>query len=132
MKRTLRHPRKTLLATLIASAFVVAAMTPPTAVAQTTTTTASTTGVPVITSPLVASGKVGVDFSYKVTATNSPTKYNFWLRRNGVLHHLELRRAFRQQDDWRGHWPSDTGTGPTCFTCKPPMRPERAALSRSR
>jgi hypothetical protein len=83
MKRTLQHPRKTLLATLVASAFVVAAMAPPTAVAQTTTTTASNTGVPVVNSSLVASGMVGVDFRYTATATNNPTKYNFWLKRKG-------------------------------------------------
>src|SRR5438876_11612435 len=31
---------------------------------------------PVITSPLTATGQVGVAFSYQITATNSPTSYN--------------------------------------------------------
>src|SRR5437764_2189091 len=31
---------------------------------------------PVITSPLTATGKVGVAFSYQITATNNPTNYN--------------------------------------------------------
>src|SRR5207237_4964679 len=31
---------------------------------------------PVITSPLTATGQVGVAFSYTITATNSPTSYN--------------------------------------------------------
>ena len=55
------------------------------AAAQTTTTTTSSTSYPVITSPLTASGKVGVDFRYQVTATNKPTKYNFWVYRNKAV-----------------------------------------------
>src|SRR5438105_879620 len=31
---------------------------------------------PVITSPLTATGSVGVAFSYQITATNSPTSFN--------------------------------------------------------
>src|SRR6266550_286144 len=31
---------------------------------------------PVITSPLTATGQVGVAFSYQITATNSPTSFN--------------------------------------------------------
>src|SRR5437764_14081810 len=31
---------------------------------------------PVITSPLTATGQVGVAFSYQITATNNPTSFN--------------------------------------------------------
>src|SRR6266496_219434 len=31
---------------------------------------------PVITSPLTATGQVGVTFSYQITATNNPTSFN--------------------------------------------------------
>src|SRR5437762_1543287 len=40
---------------------------------------------PVITSPLTATGQVGVTFSYTITATNSPTSYNATVLPAGVL-----------------------------------------------
>jgi Domain of unknown function (DUF4082)/Putative Ig domain len=42
----------------------------------TLTLTISASSVPVITSPLTASGTVGSPFSYTITATNSPTSFN--------------------------------------------------------
>src|SRR5205807_3903991 len=44
--------------------------------ATSTAVTLTIANMPVITSPLTATGQVGVSFSYTITATNNPTSYN--------------------------------------------------------
>lgn len=63
-------------------AALVLTVAPATATAPPTVTTP--TAVPVITSPLVAYGQVGVDFSYQITATNLPTRFGAATLVNGV------------------------------------------------
>src|SRR5204863_218164 len=48
----------------------------PTAPGSATLTITIKPAKPVITSPLTATGQVGVAFSYQITATNNPTSFN--------------------------------------------------------